>query len=304
MMGSDSPVGHLGLGSRDELLHAVPADAGHEWTETSYYGFSVPAEGINAVVYHWLHPVLRVVSGGVIIWRGRPRWAGQADHLDYRNYLPFPDGDLDDVEYASGVAVRVERHVNCITARYRSEDGATTFEIRFEAVSPPIYRPGGGHFAQVMATTGQLRLHGREHRVHGFFTRNRSFDAPRSEGKTFAPVTWSTPVFSAELAYHFVGSDPVGHDERLEWGFVWDGDTSHKLTHMDQQTTLASDGGLDEVIVRLEDETGERHHLRGTAVSSLPMPYWPNMIGHLSLMRWVDQSGRTGIGDCQLMLSR
>ncbi|WP_162322072.1 hypothetical protein [Nesterenkonia haasae] len=56
--------------------------------------------------------------------------------------------------------------------------------------------------------------------------------------------------------------------------------------------------------MRLEDETGEQHQLRGTAVSSLPMPYWPNLIGHLSLMHWGDATGGTGYGDYQLMLSR
>lgn len=291
----------------------VPPDAelvgscaeGHTATETSYLGFCVPEAGLDCLIYHWMHPRLGLLSGGVAIWSTFARWMGEADHLDYRNYLPSPPTNLDDVRYPTGVHVRVIEPFRRITAEYRSPTTDVEFSIQWDAVAPPAGKPGGGNFTQPMRTSGSLRLNGRDHTVSGHFTRNRSFGVTRAEEAPFPRHSWSAPIFGDDLAFLVIAGDTAEMSARaLHWGYVAVGGRLRTIRAVRQHTRHA-EGFPDHplaISVELRDDHDEIWQLQGTAVNNLPVPYWPMLHANLTFMRWTLPDGRVGYGDCQDML--
>ncbi|MGW0163022.1 DUF7064 domain-containing protein [Mycobacterium sp. NPDC003323] len=282
-----------------------PSAEGHTATETSYFGFSVPDAGIDCLIYHWIHPQPGVLSGGVAIWSTFARWMGEADHLDYRNYLPCPQSNLDDVRYPTGVHVTVIEPFRRISVEYCSPTTDVEFAVQWDAIAEPAGKPGGGNFTQPMRTSGSLRLNGREHTVAGYFTRNRSFQVTRGEDAPFRRHTWSAPIFGEDLAFLIVAEDTTEMSvQALQWGYVAVDGQLRQLRSVRQVTQYAH-GFPDHpvtITIELRDHHDEIWLLQGTAVSSLPVPYWPMLHANLTFMRWTLPNGRVGYGDCQDML--
>src|SRR5262245_52305060 len=68
----------------DELLHDHGESDDHTLSETSYFGFNVPEADISCEIYSWFHPTLKVMSGGLMIFRSYKSIVGQAESLQPR----------------------------------------------------------------------------------------------------------------------------------------------------------------------------------------------------------------------------
>lgn len=294
--------GFLPATASDEFLHPdVPDDADFTLSETSYFGFNVPEADISCEIYAWFHPTLGLVSGGLMIFQGYKTLAGQAEYLDYRNVLPFGPGDIDDVQYASGVRVKVVKPLEEILIEFDAPQDETSFSVTYRAVMPPALRADGKHFVQVMKVTGELTLRGETHVVDSWFTRDRSFLLPRSEAPhPVDPISWTAIVFGDDLAFHVVGRDAATLDPgAADWGYVWRDGELRAVDAM-RKTTTRDEGGVWPLSVEIElrDSHGDTYLLRGTGRAMLPFPFWPNMITNLMFTRW-ELDGRIGHGDYQ-----
>jgi len=286
----------------DELLHRdLPPDADYTLSETSYFGFSVPEADINCEIYAWFHPKLEVLSGGLMIYQGYKTLPGQADYLDYRNALPYPEGDLDDVHYPTGVRVRVVKPLERVEIDFASPDGQTRLELTCTSIMPPAGRADGKHFVQAMKCTGELVLRGQRYEIDSYFTRDRSYLLPRAEVEhPVPPISWIAAVFGEDLAIHAVGFDSDELDEKaVHWGYVWRDGELRGLRAMRKKTLRAADAVWPTgVELELLDSRGDTYLLRGTGRAMLPFPFWPNMITNLMLTRY-ELAGRVGYGDYQ-----
>jgi hypothetical protein len=56
--------------------------------ETVFCGFSVPEADIHCLNYVWLHPNLRLMSGGAWCWQGTKRTQLEAELFDMRDFVP------------------------------------------------------------------------------------------------------------------------------------------------------------------------------------------------------------------------
>lgn len=294
--GFQEPTGSI------EFVHRLgEADTDYSLSETSYFGFNIPEQAINCEVYYWLHPVLGVASGGVMLWRGHKDYSPAAEHLNYQNFLPFPDGDLADVTYANGVRIEVLDPAKVVKVSYRSDDGRVAFEFTSSAIMPAAVRLDGLHFAQAMRTQGHLELDGESFDIDGHFTRDRSWSSPRSEiSRQIPPLTWGAAVFGDDLAFHFVAHDQSAFDgEPPHWGYVYKDGALREITRLQKVTKRASDGivpvGVDVVI---GDSAGDRYTINGVSQARLPVSIWPNMVTHFVQMRY-SLDGRVGYGDFQ-----
>jgi hypothetical protein len=285
----------------DEFLHESPPSYDPTLSETSYLGFNIPEMGINCEIYHWFHPSLRVMSGGIMIWRGNHTFAPQADYFDYRNYLPYPENDIADITYPTGVRVQVVTPLQELHVDFTSPDATTWLDLTCRAIMPPARRADGTHFAQAVRCTGELVLAGEAHRIDGHFTRDRSWSSPRPEDPhPIQPMTWGAAVFGDDLALHFVGPDSNDLDETaMRWGYAWRNSEIHELTRMRKVTRRGPDGITPiGVAIDLEDATGYIYHLVGESRAVLPVPFWPNMLTLISQMHY-RLDGRSGYGDYQ-----
>ncbi|MFJ9390510.1 hypothetical protein ACIRON_16920 [Nocardioides sp. NPDC101246] len=286
----------------DELLHNdVPPDADFTLSETSYFGFNIPEAGIDCEIYAWFHPTLRVVSGGLMIFQGYKTVAGQADFLDYRNTMPYPDGDIDDVHYPTGVRIRVVEPLEHIEIQFESPDGQTKLDVTCRAIMPAAGRTDGRHFVQAMKCNGELLLRGERHVIDSYFTRDRSYLLPRAEVEhPVEPFSWAAGVFGDDLAFHVVGGDSEEMSPKAaHWGYIWRDGELRGLSQMRKKTLREADGiWPTSVEIDLVDSRGDTYEIRGTGRSLLPFPFWPNMITNLMFTRW-ELNGRVGHGDYQ-----
>ena len=92
----------------DEFLHPPAASGHHSATETSYFGFNIPEHALNGEIYVWFHPVLRVISASVYIWRGLVPSTLAADYVNHFHFLPFPEHGIEDYEIKDlGLRIKV-----------------------------------------------------------------------------------------------------------------------------------------------------------------------------------------------------
>jgi hypothetical protein len=290
-----------------------PADAPHNLVETSYFGFSIPEEKINCEIYHWVHPVYGLASGGIFITRGIKTNQMDAAYSNWMNYMPIPD-DMTDCTYGNGITVKMRRPLEEWEVSFEDPATKTSLRLNLEAIMPVAFRPVGGHFTQALKTSGELVLHGTSYKIDGFFTRDRSWGDPRSEAKLDPPPAgWHVAVFSDELAFHdFSFESPelnpriaarypgFENGRNLLWGYVWKNGELRGVKRTTTHTEFGLRGvGPTKVSLDILDERDELHELRGTIEAAVPFAFWPNLPCFFCLTRW-NYRGLTGWGDTQI----
>ena len=125
---------------------------GNSVTETYYFGFSVPEEKICAFIYLWLHPNLKVLSGGVLLYQGRKRSFLAAD---YHNWLDFIDTspinrDNGTVTLPNGLVVKINKPFHEHELVFEDKSADTRFHVFQRAAMPAAVRGGNKHFEQNM----------------------------------------------------------------------------------------------------------------------------------------------------------
>lgn len=285
----------------DEFLHGVGAQTDFTAVETSYLGFSVPGAAINVEVFHLFRPVLGVVAGGVLIFRGESADPLHAAYVDYRAHLPHPDPAARTLRFATGLEIEVVAPLSHLELRFRAPDGSASFDVSVRGVMPAIGPVGRGHFCQAVRTSGTLTLGAERHEVDGWFTRDRSWSELRGEEPhPIPPIGWGAAVFNDDLAFHFVGFDSAELSEQAgQWGYVWAAGEARSVTRLRPRTERGSDGmAPSSVEIELLDSSGEYHVLTGISQARLPFSVWPNMVTEFTQMRW-QYADVTGYGDFQ-----
>ena len=298
----------------ERLRKPWPDDAPVDLVETSYFGFSIPEEHINCEVYHWMHPVFGLASGGVMIFRGLKPKQMNAEYIEYRNYQPIPD-DITDCTYTDGISVKVVTPAEEIEIGFNDPANNTSFQFTSKAIMPPAFRPTGGHFTQALKTTGSLTLFGKQYDIDSYFTRDRSWGDPRTEQRMdIPPIGWHVGVFGDDLAFHVTAFESADLNPELAkcyrgmeagknhlWGYVWKGGKLLGIKSCSKVVYREADGvtpaSIDLIIV---DENDETYKINGIINARLPMSVWPNLTFFFSLTRWtLEGESRIGWGDTQ-----
>jgi hypothetical protein len=294
-------VGVVAVDPTDELLHPPATRADPAAVETSFFGFNVPECDLNCTIHHWHRPLLGVVGGGVVLIRGETENAAFADYIDYRDFMPMPDDDLDEIAYPSGVRVQLVEPLELVELSYAAPDGRLRFELVQEALMPAAGKPGGGRFTQAMRTRGQLVLDGEPIEIDGYFTRERRWAAGRPEDdEPNPPLAWAGAAFGPDLALHFSARDGgCLAREKLSWGYVWRDGEARPLEAAWMRTRRGADGAAPTgVEVRLLDGAGETYEITGETRARAPLNVRPNVLEQRCLMRY-RLNGRHCHGDFQ-----
>lgn len=309
----NSNLGH-GFGMHkptDENYHGT-GPAGDTLTETWFWNFHVPEAKINCFAYCWVHPNLKMSSGGLIIYQGHKPSHLACELFDYRDYLSLQVvGDGSNIAFPNGLTVTALEPLTKLSMVFEDAARDTAFDLIANAVDVPIMRANNQHFEQLMHVTGTLRLRGKDHRVDCYAVRDRSWGELRPESNApVPPYTWVTGAFGPDFAFNVGSHDDPSRDP--EWsglidapqrifndGWVLLNGEQRRITQASKITRRQGDRHAPVThSYRFTDDHGEHYEIEGTLIAQTEWGGWSNMTCHLGLVEWKWNS-RTGYGESQ-----
>ena len=298
----------------DELLHEPVASGHYSSTETSYYGFNIPQRRLNAEIYLWFHPILKVMSASIYIWTGLKSSTLACEYVNHHHFLPWPENGISD--YTIGplnMRIRVLEPLKSVQIDFDDKARGVSFSFRQDAIMPPGVRPGGFHFTQAMKTSGWLDMYGGRMPINGFFSRDRSWSQERREDpQPLPPLSWMVGIFDENFAFHALAHDdpalqPEWRDAfpnvpsggNLFWGYVWKDGELVSVKAARKLTTRETDGLAPRLVeLQLDDALGRTFDIRGYVQARMPWQTWQNMNTFFCQTRWECEQ-RIGFGDIQ-----
>jgi hypothetical protein len=322
----------------DDYLHPVAADAHFTSVETYLCGFNIPQEDINCNIYLLWHPLLRTLSMHCFVYRGARMLPHQlaADYFVDQQFLPMgPISNPGDREFhfnMGSCAVHIQIVKPLDEMRIEIDDPQRDFSLhlQYRAAMPPVGRPGGHHFTQLMKTSGALTLDDRKYAIDGFYMRDRSWGYQRPEQpERTPPYRWITGWFgdgcgfvlawidtglldAEEFGPHWNqlvgGKDGAGENKwesggltpslNLRSGWFAVNGKPRPVVRLDVRTLLADDSKLlvKGIELEIEDAAGDIHHVSGETTSMIPKMYWQTMLTYMHAMK-LRCGDRSGNGD-------
>jgi hypothetical protein len=300
---------------KDEELHPDHHEPHDSLTETWAYMFWMPRQKISCIAYLWVHPNLRVLTGGLTVFQGNKshHLKGEIYDMPIFNAMDrciFENGR--DIRVPNGFRAHILEPFKTIHLTYEDKARRNALDLTFTAAAPPLMRESRKHFDQIMDVKGDLSLLGKKYKVNCWGSRDRSWGEPRPENPyPIPPYTWMTGRFPSGMMWNANGHDDP--KRRPEWlraykvapadifkdGWIYrDGEMLRirkfsKITKRDPRTCrpLRHD-------ITLEDSKGRAYHIRGEIFASTPWGGWFNMNCYVCATRW-SWNGEVGYGDTQ-----
>jgi hypothetical protein len=302
---------------KDDLLHEAPNNH-YTWTETNWFGLmAIPEERLQFEPYVWLHPNLKVAYGGLYVARGVKRDQLACEYWDFRSWLPFPEGNLDDYRLDNGLAIKILKPLTTYQIDYVDAARKTELHLLWEATMPPVPFPMGEHLEQTGHVKGSLVLAGVAHKVDFFAIRDHSWvfrpEAPKIGRRPIAMLNCGfDPDFSfcltlPDAAYTRSGSASeapgwlaqanVTGSEFVPFCWVQKGGTTRQVRSAVQRTTRDSTGFRPtQVHAEFVDDRNEKYTVTGEVVNMVPFHWMQNNLIRTCLTSY-DCNGRKGWGN-------
>lgn len=323
----------------DDYVHAAPPGAHFTAIETNLYGFNIPDADINCNIYVLWHPVLRVMWVQCWVMHGRRVLPHQlaADYFVEHHYLPAVD-DITDWSVRMGstdLRITMVEPLEEIRIRISDEPRDFALDLTCTAALPPVGRPGGHHFTQLLKTNGDLTLNGAHHAIDGYYMRDRSWGYNRPEqAERTPPYRWMTgwfpadattpvsgfviawldtallddPAFGPNWNTQVDGPDASGANKwesggptpslNLRSGWISVGERILPVTRLRFRTLTVGDSRFvtKAVDIEMTDSEGGVHHVTGETSAMIPKMYWGNLITYMHAMD-IRMGDRMGNGD-------
>ncbi|MFT4052937.1 MAG: hypothetical protein QM681_00405 [Novosphingobium sp.] len=322
----------------DDYLHPVGPDAHFTAIETNLYGFDIPGHDINCNIYLLWHHALGTMSLHVFVHKGRKSLPHQlaADYFSEHLYLPAPSDIADFTVQAGSLTYRSYVVAPLDDIRIEADDLKHGFSLRlnYRAAVPPVGRPGGKHFTQLMKTSGELVLGGERFAIDGHYMRDRSWGYSRPEEPELTPpyrwmtgwvydeggavaksfvIAWidvgliddprfgpqwnevaSTRDASGENKWESGGATP---SLNLRSGWISIDGVPRPVVRIDTRTLFEGEGPEVRAFeVAITDDRGEVHRFTARTQSMIPKMYWQNLLVYMHLVE-LEADGLRGHGD-------
>lgn len=274
------------LSERDDRFHDVPVDDPW-WTETTWWGFSVPERGLGGMIYTLFRPNLGVAALVTAVW--------DADHVEpwaspYARslwHLRMPDGDLDDVEVGYLHLRRLEP-LRAYELSYEDGD-SLTFDLSYEAAMEPhvvAARHDLGHFDQLCHVTGELQVGGERVAVDCHAVRDRSWYVRDDLRSMRSGYTYGAVDAGEQFLAYTRPADDDGDIGAVFGGYlVRDGEKADLKEGL-RRVVSRRRGHPDQIEITATDALDRRVEARGRVTASLASQSTPGMFAWMSIADW------------------
>ena len=314
----------------DDLLHANEVDAPFERVETYLLGFNVPEADINCNIYLLWHPAFACMSAHVFVNQGARVFGHQLESAYFNEHLYLPaatePGRFDLRLGSLTMAIAIDEPFEHISIRMCDEARDFRLDLECRAALPPVGRPGGHHFTQLMRNRGELVLAGVPHAIDSFYVRDRSWGYQRPEQPENAPpyrwmtgwtqdgdgfvIAWLDTAMMGEAYADWRGQTDMARAANkwehggatpsvtLRSGWISSGGEVRGV----RSVSIACEADPEDarvthaIMLDVTDAKGDMHRISGRVRQSYPKMYWGTM---LTWMHFVDLewNGRPGHGD-------
>ena len=277
---AQEPQGSV-LDAGDDSFHA-PASDDPCWTETAWFGFSVPERRLSCAIYPLFRPNLGLCAAGVYVWDH----TGEALHeILYGNvqwYLPMPAHDLTELRLGLGQGLEVDRLSPLQRYRVHYADAEVEIDVDVEGLHEPFAIVGGGqgHFEQMCRVRGLLRLHGQDIDVDSLEMRDRSWSVRSDTGPLRGAFSYGTTGGGDVLQ---VTAAVDGELVTGGWRLV-DGDIIRIVGG--RRSVERTSGRPMTVVLDVEDERGGSVRAEGVCANRFMFQSTPRIFAWMSLVRW------------------
>lgn len=279
----------------DDRLHPA-RDADPHWSETAWFGFSVPERALGGSVYALFRPNLGVCALSVYVWDAGAHEPWRVRYGRAQWHLPMPEGDLTQAAFG-GLELACLEPLRRYAVRYREGD-AIALDLAYEGLIPPHglgIGDGRGHIDQPCRVSGTLALGGESIRVDGYAMRDRSWHVRDDRRATRA--SYSHAIASESDLFLAAGFE-TGDRHRIVAGFlVRDGEKAD-LVSGTRRVVERRDGYPLRVAIEAEDALGRALAAEGACLSRLAYPATPGLFAWMSLTDW-SWNGARGFGEDQ-----
>lgn len=301
----------------DDYLHPEQNAkvSGDSLTETQYLGIHVPEHNIHGMGYLWHHPNLKVVSGGIWVYRGINTSMIDSEMIDVRLFMndsPLQN-DLHRYRLDNGYGVEVVKPLQHLHMTYEDAARGNSADLHYTAVTPAAMFGDGNHFEQTLRIEGKLELRGTAYKVSTYNIRDRSWGKLRPEDPlALPPTSWITCTFNDDLSFNcnvfdhasgnpeIVGRFDMADENALNGGWICRKGVFKRIVQARKKVRREPGTHIaQEVDLEMIDEEGVALRVRGRLLASSPWNTWPNVKMVISLMRWESDDGLVGHGDCQ-----
>lgn len=299
------------LSQRDMFFHE-PRYRDYRWLETNCYTFTIPEARMGGHIWNGFRTNLNVVASHIFVWDSANPNASAPDiaYEDSRNHLPMPPHQLTDFKLSNGVSSRMTVPMREWDVRYDGP-GDTVFDLHLRGLCPPMHisetgtQDAGlstirhGHLDQMMMVTGNVRIHGKDHKVNWPSWRDHSW-SPRPEGPSetgYAAAVSSNfdyGAFGEDYAFFAVTTNQWDNIRKgvVHNGYIIDNGEVLRVKTGEGRYTYDENWATTHIEYEMEDERGRTHLFIGEPRSFHHM----GSTTVLAVVEWRTPDGTVGWG--------
>ncbi|MCE2391103.1 MAG: hypothetical protein J4G09_06405 [Proteobacteria bacterium] len=268
------------------------------WSETAWFSFTVPERAIQGYVYPWIRPNQGLLGGGVWVWDASAHQPWDILFWENQYNLPYPEpGDLRDIEFPTGISIRVEEPLQTYRVGYSHPE--LELDFTFDAIMEPHVLAGdepklfAAHVDQPGRVYGRMNLRGEEIPFDCFAIRDRSWGPRVEDSGLRMAYDHGSAADAAFLAFAYPDRD----DSPVEMGYLLRDGEAAVLVEGRRRIERPGDWPS-RVVIEATDSLGRELEAVGECVNRLSFTNIPWMFNWCSLTRW-ELDGRVAWGEDQ-----
>jgi hypothetical protein len=290
----------------------LKGDADLYWSDSSWFSWAVPEQGICGFFYNHFRPNMNCFLGGPAMWDASGHHGWDMLYYDWQLMRLLPKGtygvdyDKYDFETPCSMGIRTLEPLKRYNLFY--DRNGFKLDLVFEAIALPnqlgVHAEGGFedayrlHFEQPGRITGRVELDGRRYDVDCFSIRDGSHGRRQLDNITPGGYTWSTA--DEKTGWHVMAVDlDKSHETKVMGGYILRDGVMSPIVSGVRRVLERVDSRPTVVEVEAEDQLGRKLRALGREKTWAELILFSCHAQYWSLFEWEYDGFTKAIGEDQ-----